>query len=127
MFFAGVLLVLRHLHVWRIQTDASKDAKHRRFLKSQMRRRTLTSSAIAVLGLDMAALYWIPREPMLFTIIVCFAFLLIFLIFVMASIDFLAVSHAVRLEQSRSDKATQELVREYRRMKNMTKGNNDSD
>ncbi len=98
----GVILVLRHLHVWRLQVDATDDSRTRRFFTRQWRRRTLTSTCIAVLGFIIALLhfkeYWRDR-PSGYVILISCALTLIFMIFVLASLDFLAASQLVRSQR----------------------------
>ncbi len=115
-FIAGIILILRHLHVWRHKTDATTDEKEKRFLLLQMWRRSLTSGSIAILGAIIAMLYW-PRGALSFTILVCCALVLTFMIFLLATLDFLAVTQAFRAEQNKKGEAAKKLVREYHRLK----------
>ena len=119
-FVAGVILVLRHLHVWRQQTDATESPVEKKFLWAQLRRRALTSTCIAVLGFVIGLLhfreYWRDR-PTSWMILICCCLILTLMIFVLASLDFLAVSHAIRREQGNAGEAARELAREYHRLK----------
>ena len=54
----GIVLVLRHLHVFRKSTDRTKDANKQRFLLLQLRRRILTSTCIAILGFTISLFYF---------------------------------------------------------------------
>ena len=116
----GIVLVLRHLHVWRRQVDATEDSRVRRYYSRQLRRRCLTSTCIAVLGFVIALLhfkeYWDDGRESGYVILVSCALTLIFMIFVLASLDFLAVSHLVRSQRARTREAAEELAREYHRL-----------
>ena len=116
----GILLVLRHLHVWRQKTDTSEDPREKRFLFNQMRRRVLTSSCIATLGFILALFhfrgYWMER-PTSWMILLCCALLLIVMILFLAAFDILAVSSAMRVDKQRTNDAARELAREYHRLK----------
>ncbi|MGI9515511.1 MAG: hypothetical protein ACR2NP_00565 [Pirellulaceae bacterium] len=120
-FVAGIVLILRHLHVWRKMTDASDDMVQKKYLWSQLRRRTLTSTCITVLGFILMLLhfmeFWRDR-PIGFTILVSCMLVLVVMIFVLASFDFLAVSQVARTHQNQNSEAAQELAREYHRLKN---------
>ena len=117
---AGIILVLRHLHVWRQKTDATDDPIEKKYLWSQLRRRTLTSTCIAVLGFVIALLhfkeFWLQR-PVSYSILVGCTLVLVLMIFILASFDFLAVSAVVRSHKQQSSNAAQELAREYHRLK----------
>lgn len=116
----GIILVLRHLHVWRLQLNANDDPRARRFFNRQLRRRVLTSSCIAVLGFIIALLhftdYWRDR-PSAWVILVSCALALVFMIFVLASMDFLTVSHVLRTQRLQTREAAEELAREYTRLR----------
>lgn len=120
IFVIGIVLVLRHLHVWRKNTDAADDIKERKYLWSQLRRRVLTSTCISVLGFIIGLMhfreYWRERPTSWFILMLC-CIVLSLMILVLATMDFLAVSHAIRREQSSSGKAARELANEYRRLK----------
>ncbi len=126
---AGTILVLRHLHVWRQKSDASDDPIEKKYLWSQLRRRTLTSTCIAVLGFVLVLLhfkeFWLQR-PMGYTILVNCMLVLVFMIFILASFDFLAVSQVMRGHQNKSSEAAQELAREYHRLKKKAAEQSDS-
>ncbi len=131
-FVGGIVLVLRHLHVWRRQVDATEDPRARRIFARQLRRRCLTSTCIAVLGFVIALLhfkdYWSDGRESGYVILVSCALTLIFMIFVLASLDFLAVSHLVRSQRSRTRESAEELAREYHRLqkKKQLSGEGDS-
>jgi len=116
----GIILVLRHLHVWRQKTDATEDANEKRFHFSQLRRRALTSTCIAVLGFIISLFYfrdyWRDR-PTSWVILVCCSLILIVMIFFLAAFDMLAVSNAIRADKEKTSNAAKELAREYHRMK----------
>ena len=92
---SGIILILRHLHVWRKQIDSGVEPEMGKFLGRQLRRRCLTSSCIAVLGFTIALMhfnaFWKVR-PGSFTILVSCSLTLIFMIFVMATLDMVASS-----------------------------------
>ena len=119
-FIAGVILVLRHLHVWRKQSDATDDPARKKFLWSQLRRRTLTSSCIAVLGFIIALFhfreYWRDR-PTSWVILVCCSLVLVVMIFILAVLDMIAVSNVIRLEKNKTGDTAKELAQEYHRQK----------
>lgn len=120
---SGIVLVLRHLHVWRQKTDASSDPAEQRLLWTQLRRRALTSTCIALLGFILSLFYfrefWLDR-PRSWVILVFCALILLLMIFVMAVFDMLAVSNAIRADKTRTSNAAQELAREYHRQKQKT-------
>ncbi len=117
---AGIILVLRHLHVWRKQIDGDVELEMRKFLGQQLRRRILTSTCIAVLGFTIALLhftdFWRAR-PGGWPILLSCALTLIFMIFVLASLDFVASSSALRAQKVETRKAAEELAREYLRQR----------
>ncbi len=116
----GIILVLRHLHVWRQKTDATENPMERRFLWSQLRRRALTSTCIAILGFVIALFYfreyWLDR-PTSWLILVCCSLILTVMIFVLATFDLLAVSNAIRADKQKTSEAAREMAREYHRLK----------
>ena len=119
----GILLVLRHLHVWRRETDATEDDRKQRFLFNQMRRRVLTSTCIATLGFIIALFHfrsWWMERPNSWVILLCCALLLILMIFFLAAFDMLAVSSELRADRKRTHDAARELAREYHRLKQQT-------
>lgn len=117
---AGIILVLRHLHVWRLETDKTEDNGRKRFLWNQLRRRCLTSTCIAILGFVISLLYfrdyWMDRITS-WGILVCCALVLILMIFCLAMFDMLAVSSAMRADRDKTGNAAQELAKEYHRLK----------
>lgn len=118
--FGGIILVLRHLHVWRQQTDACGDPGKKRFLWNQLRRRALTSTCIAILGFIIALFhfreFWRDR-PTSWVILVCCSLVLTVMIFILAVFDMLAVSNAIRSDKEKTSNAAQELAKEYHRLK----------
>jgi hypothetical protein len=122
---AGIILVLRHLHLWRKQTDAASDRSTRTWLNRQLRRRTLTSTCIAVLGFVICLLhfreFW-QNRPTGWVILLSCAIALVFMIFVLASLDFLSVSTMLRSQQNATGQAAERLVHEYFRLKRKAAG-----
>jgi tellurite resistance protein TehA-like permease len=122
-FLAGIILVLRHLHVWRQKTDATDDPVQKRFLWSQLRRRCLTSTCIAILGFIISLFhfreYWMERQTSWLILVYC-SLVLTLMIFFLAAFDFLAVSSAMRADREKTSKAARELAREYHRLKQQT-------
>ncbi len=119
-FVGGIILVLRHLHVWRQKTDLTGDLNERKFLFSLFRRRTFCSVCISVLGFVISLFhfraYWTER-PTSWFILMCCALTLTIMIMAMAMFDMLAVSSIVRNEKSKTSSAAKELAREYHRLK----------
>lgn len=117
---AGIVLILRHLHIWRKQIDVGVEPDVRRFLGRQLRRRTLTSTCIAVLGFTIALLhfrdFWQGRPGAPIILVSC-ALTLTFMIFVLAVLDFAASTSALRTEKGKSREAAEELAREYLRQR----------
>lgn len=123
-FLSGIVLVLRHLHVWRKQIDKGVEPDMRQFLGRQLRRRCLTSSCIAVLGFTITLMhfkeYW-RLKPGSYTILVSCSLTLIFMIFVLAMLDMVASSSALRAQKGESRKAAEALAKEYLRQRNKLK------
>ncbi len=116
----GIILVLRHLHVWRKKTDESQDAIEKKFLFSQMRRRVLTSTCIATLGFVIALLHfrdYFTERPISWMILLCCALTLIMMIMILATFDLIAVTHAIKIDKNRTGEAARELAKEYHRLK----------
>ncbi len=116
IFAVGVLLVLRHIHVWRQATDSAKDQIERGMLRSQVKRRCLTSTGIAVLGIIYASFAW-AKDPISFSFLVMATLIITVLIFFMAGIDLMATFHMLQRDKHFSQKAKIELLREYDRQK----------
>ncbi len=116
----GVILVLRHLHVWRQETDKAEDEHKKRFLWNQLRRRVLTSTCIAVLGFVIGLFhfrdYWADRMVSWAILVTC-ALTLTVMIFFLAMFDMLAVTSAIRTDKESTNDAAKELAREYHRLK----------
>ncbi len=116
---AGVVLILRHLHLWRQQINATGEPRTHVWLNRQLRRRTLTSTCIAVLGFIIILLhfraFWENRPTGPVILISC-ALTLVFMIFVLASLDFLATSTMLRTQRRDASQAAEKLTRDYRRL-----------
>jgi hypothetical protein len=121
---SGIILVLRHLHVWRKQIDSGVEPDMRTFLGRQLRRRTLTSTCIAVLGFTIALMhftdYWRAR-PGSYAILVSCSLTLVFMIFVLAMLDMVATTSTLRAQKGETRKAAEELAKEYLRQRNKQK------
>ena len=117
----GILLVLRHLHVWRQEIDTAQTDQHRRFLKSQIRRRGLTSGSLIGLGMLIASLYWTwgTTSPILITTQICMVLVLLLLMLGMAGLDMLATNYLLRHESRNTVSAAQELAKEYHRLRKL--------
>ena len=116
----GIVLVLRHLHVWRQKTDASEDAVEKKYLFSQMRRRVLTSTCIAILGFVIALLHfrdYFTERPISWMILLCCALTLIMMIMILATFDLISVTHALKIDKKRTGESARELAKEYHRLK----------
>jgi uncharacterized membrane protein len=117
---SGIILVLRHLHVWRQQVDADPPRDMRSFLGKQLRRRTLTSSCIAVLGFTIAALHFTDfwrQRPGGYAILISCAMTLIFMILVLAMLDFAASTSALRSQKEETRRAAEAMAQEYVRLR----------
>lgn len=121
---AGLLLILRHLHVWRKTIDAGVEAGMRKFLNRQLRRRCLISLCMAVLGFTIAAMhfkeFWKERPAGLPILLSC-ALALIFMIMVLAFLDFAASATALRSQTSETRAAAEALAKEYVRLRTKKK------
>ena len=125
----GIILVLRHIHVWRQKTDESKDASEKNFLFSQMRRRVLTSTCISILGFTIALFHfrdYFTERPISWLILLCCALTLVMMIMFLAAFDLLAVSNAIQIDKKRTGEAARELAKEYHRLKEKA-AENDAD
>lgn len=122
---AGIVMVLRHLHVWRLAVNSGPEGTQRRFLRLQLRRRILTSSCISVLGFIIALLhfldYWRGNLSGSLILVSC-ALALVFMIFVLAMLDFVASTSALRPHKESARKAAEELAREYIRLRRKRDG-----
>ena len=121
---SGIVLVLRHLHVWRKQIDNGVEPDMRKFFGRQLRRRCLTSSCIAVLGFTITLMhfkeFW-RVKPGSYTILISCSLTLIFMIFVLAMLDLVVSSSALRAQKGESRKAAEALAKEYLRQRNKLK------
>ena len=128
--FGGIILVLRHLHVWREQTDAAESPEVKRSLWNQLRRRVLTSTCIAILGFVIALFhfreYWVDR-PTSWVILVCCSLVLTVMILCLAVFDMLAVSNTIFADKEKTSNAAQELAKEYHRLKQKAADNQETD
>ena len=112
---AGIILVLRHLHVWRASTDATSDPVKKDVLWVQLRRRSITSGSISAVGLALVTLNW-ARDPYIVTALLTLTLILIVLILFMASLDMLSVTFLVRDERRSRHRARDALAREHQRL-----------
>jgi hypothetical protein len=112
----GLLLVIRHFHVFRLQFDQATDVHERRYLVSQVRRRALTGLAIAVLGVVLCCIPWF-RDPVSFTLFVIAALVLLLVIGTLAMLDLLAVRLEMSQRRELSDAAQLAMKRYAERLK----------
>ncbi|HMO15133.1 MAG TPA: hypothetical protein PKD64_13100 [Pirellulaceae bacterium] len=125
----GIILILRHFHVWRKSTDATDDPLGRRYHKSQLRRRCLMSAGIAVLGLIIigfpAAFHF--KDPFSSAILLLAALSLTVMILLLAGLDMMAAKHFLVREKAKSEDAKHELMKEHERLKQKLKQQESAD
>ncbi len=121
---AGLFLILRHLHVWRSKIESGVDSGMRKFLDRQLRRRCLIGLCMAVLGFTIAAMYfkdfWRERPAGLPILLSC-SLALVFMIMVLAFLDFAASATALRSQSSETRAAAEALAKEYVRLRTKKK------
>ncbi len=113
------MLILRHFHIWRKLTDATEDPIEHLFLKSQLRRRCLTSAGVAALGLILGSFPFAFRfrDPVSMTVLLAAALILMCMIILMATLDIFSSRYIVSREKGKSDKAKLDLLKEHERLK----------
>lgn len=122
IFAAGVLLILRHLHVWRQVVDSNDDEPELQFYTAQLKRRCLSSCGLSMLGV-MFASFAFARTPLQLSILTGGVLLITVMILVLAGLEIFAVRFHLERHRQYAENAKRKLLREHERLKRKIQDN----